>query len=335
MKVAFFETEPREKGILSKELHGYQMTFYSGKLSPLSDFENLKEVEVISPFIYSEITKEVLDKLPKLKFITTRSTGFDHIDLKACKERRIIVANIPSYGENTVAEHTFALILALSRKIIPSVEKTRLGNFGIEDLRGFDLKDKTLGIIGLGKIGAHVARIAYGFEMKILGYDPYPNKELTDKFSVDFTSLEQLLKQSDLITLHLPLNSRTEHIINETNIKQIKKGVYIINTSRGGLIDPIVLIKALNDNSITGLALDVLEEETHIKEELEVLSPNFSKEKLLVNAVNNILLKDPKVIVTPHNAFNSREALDRIVHTTIENIKNYTKKSPINLVKTI
>ena len=329
MKIAFFETEDREKNYISSKLNKEEISFF---LEPL-DSENLekaKDFNIISIFVYSKITKEVLAKLPNLKLIATRSTGFDHIDLLDAKEKKINVCNVPFYGENTVAEHTFALILDLSRKIYLSLERTKKGDFSLDGLRGFDLKGKTLGIVGMGHIGMHVARMAKGFEMNVISYDLKRDTQLPKKIGFEYVSFEDLLKNSDIITLHVPYNKNTHHLINSENISLIKKGSYLINTSRGGLIETTALLKALSEEILAGVGLDVLEEEFFIKEEAQLLSKEFSKIYDLKTALqNNILLRQDNVIITPHNAFNSQEAVQRILDTTVENIKSFLKNKPI------
>lgn len=331
MTIAFFELEDWEKDYINKNLTGHDILFFEEPL--VDDFAgDLTKVEALSVFIYSKIDKNILAKMPNLKFIATRSTGFDHIDLVASKEKNIVVANVPTYGENTVAEHCFALILALSRKIIPAVDKVRKGDFSLDGLRGFDLKGKTLGVIGVGSIGEHVIRMAYGFELNILAYDLKPKKELIKKYNLQYLPLVELLQKSDIISLHLPDNPKTHHLIDKEKISQIKKGAYLINTSRGGLVDTEALIEALADGRLAGAGLDVLEEECNIKEERQILSKQFPKKCLLLDIANNILIKNEKVIITPHNAFNSEEALSRILSTTLENIEGYISQKPINLI---
>jgi len=333
MKIAFFETKDWEEEYIRDRLKGHKLLFFKDELNEKIT-ESIKDIDLLSVFIYSKVTKQILNKLKNLKAIATMSTGFDHIDLKECKKRKIKVLNVPYYGENTVAEHTFALILALSRKIHKSYEKTIRGNFSLEGLMGFDLKNKTIGIIGMGHIGEHVARIAKGFEMKILVSTPKKNKKLERKYNLKFTNLTNLLKNSDIITLHCPLNKKTKYMINKKNIKLIKNNALIINTARGGLIDTNALVKALAKDKLGGAALDVLEEESLIKEEKQLLSKNFPKENLQNLLENHILLTFENVIITPHNAFNSKEALHRIADTTITNIKCIaSNKKCKNLIK--
>ncbi|HIE36490.1 MAG TPA: hydroxyacid dehydrogenase [Candidatus Omnitrophica bacterium] len=278
------------------------------------------------------INKEILQKLPKLKLITIRSTGFDHIDLKECKKRKIVVCNVPYYGENTVAEHTFALILSLSRNIHKAYIKTIRHDFSIDDLKGFDLKGKILGVIGAGRIGLHVIRIAKGFGVKVYAYGAYQNKFIAEVLDFKYTSLEELLKKSDIITLHVPYNKSTHHLLNKERIKLIKKGAIIINTSRGAVIDTEALIEAIDKKIISGAGLDVLEGEELIKEEKQLL---YDKNKLgiLGNLVkDHILLSRENVVFTPHIGFYSQEALERILDTTVQNIFTFLSKKPQNTI---
>jgi D-lactate dehydrogenase len=332
MKIAFFEIEEWEKEYISSKFLNQEISFFAEPLTS-ENADKAKDFEIISVFIYSKINKEILDKLPNLRSIATRSTGFDHIDVAAAKEKKIIVCNVPFYGENTVAEHTFALILALSRKIYDSIDRTKKGDFTLDGLRGFDLKGKTLGIVGLGHIGLHVARIANGFEMNVLAFDINQDKKLAKKLGFKYVSLEDVLKMSDIITLHAPYNKNTHHLINSGNINLIKRGSYIINTSRGGLIETAALLNGLSQGILAGVGLDVLEEECFVKEEAQLLSKEFPKTCDMKTALqNHILLRQGNVIITPHNAFDSQEALQRISDTTIENIQSFLKNKPINVL---
>ena len=330
VKIAFFGLEEWEISYIKKRI--------KGRISLFKDFDKdlrkAKDCDIISVFIYDNINENILDSLPQLKFIATRSTGFDHINIEECRKRGIKISNVPFYGENTVAEHTFSLILALSRKIIDSVNRTRKGDFTLEGLRGFDLKDKTIGIVGGGHIGMHVARIANGFEMKTLVYDINKDKRLAKKYHFKYNSFDYLLSNSDIITLHVPLNKYTKHLIDFKNINKIKKGALLINTSRGGIVETEAIINALDKKIIAGAGLDVLEGECFVREERQLLHSKFAKEcDLRTQLENNILLRRENVIITPHNAFNSKEALQRILDTTIDNIKGFIKKRPINIVK--
>ncbi|MCD6086242.1 hydroxyacid dehydrogenase [bacterium] len=333
IKIAFFETEDWEIDYLKPRLKDFNLLFFKGKLNS-RNLKKISNINILSPFIYSKIDKKIINSLKSLKYITTRSTGFDHIDLKACKLRNILVSNVPTYGANTVAEHTFALILTLSRKIYPSLERTKKGNFSLKNLRGFDLKGKTLGVVGVGNIGRYVVKIARGFEMNVLAYDIKKDQKFAKKIGFKYVSLNSLFKNSDIITFHIPYNKSTHHLVNSKTLKQFKKGCYLINTARGGICETTALLEGLKKGIFAGLALDVLEEECFIKEERELLSSCFWKScDLKTILANHILINQPNVIITPHNAFNSQEALTRILETTIENIKNFSQGKPINLVR--
>ncbi len=333
MKIGFFEIEPWEKDVFSKAFPKDKLFFSTGKLTA-QNVGKYKDLEAISVFVYSKTDQVVLNQLPKLRLITTRSTGFDHLNLEACKNRNIAVCNVPTYGENTVAEHTFALILALSRKIIDCVERTKQGSFELTGLRGFDLKGKIIGVVGGGNIGKHVIRMAKGFEMKVLVFDIFQDKKLANKLGFQYVKLDTLLKDSDIVTLHLPYNKHTHHLINQEKLALIKPTALLINTSRGGIIDTDALVHALQRKQIAGVGLDVLENECDLIEERVLLTKEFNQKcDLKTLAENHLLLNMPKVIITPHNAFNTKEALMRILETDIENIKSFQKKKAINLVK--
>ncbi|PIQ73224.1 hydroxyacid dehydrogenase, partial [Candidatus Roizmanbacteria bacterium CG11_big_fil_rev_8_21_14_0_20_36_8] len=279
------------------------------------------------------LSKSILKNFPKLKHIATRSTGFDHIDTEYCSKRKITVSNVPEYGSNTVAEHTFALILSLTRKIYQSVSQAKRLNFNHKEIRGVDLHGKTLGIIGMGKIGVNVLRIAHGFGMNLIVNTRSRNDELREKYDFKYVDLDELLRSSDVISLHLPLFPETKHIINMDNLSLIKNGCYLINTARGGLVDTRTLIEGLNNNTFAGVALDVLEEEKELTEEAAILTQHFQKDANMETLVmDHYLINHPKVLITPHNAFNSIEALARIENTTIENIKAFLEGKDINLV---
>ncbi|MEM4367441.1 MAG: hydroxyacid dehydrogenase [Candidatus Aenigmatarchaeota archaeon] len=331
MKIVFYQTQKWEENYIKKKLKGHKIIFCKEILNE-ETAKLARDADAISIFIYSNVNKAVLDKMKKLKLVTTRSTGYDHIDLIECKRRGITVCNVPTYGENTVAEHTFALILSLSRKIHKSYLKTLRNDFTIDGLEGFDLKGKTIGVIGAGHIGLHVIRIAKGFGMNVLVNTLHLDKFLAEVMGFEYVNLEELLKRSDIITIHVPYNKDTHHLINKDNIKLIKKGAILINTARGGCVDTEALIEALDKGILSGAGLDVIEGEELIKEEKQLI---YDKDKLknLGNLVkDHILLSRDNVIFTPHIAFYSREALLRILDTTIENIEYFSKKTPINVV---
>jgi D-lactate dehydrogenase len=330
MKLVFFEVEEWEKPIIEAAFPDAHLV--PEKLSP-ENASQFTEMEVASSFIYSSFSKQVLDKLPHLKMIATRSTGYDHIEMEETKRREICVVNVPEYGSITVAEHTFALIINLTRKIYQSVNQAKQLHFDHYNLKGVDLYGKTLGIIGLGKIGSHVVRIAKGFGMNVLVTNRTHHQKLAKEMGFEYVELPQLLAQSDVVSLHLPYNEHTRHTINTENILQMKKGSYLVNTARGGLIQTEAIMKALEEDILEGVGLDVLEGENDMTEETEVLTNRFrKKEDLKTLVLNHILINHHKVLITPHNAFNSTEALMRIENTTIDNIQNYLKGTPKNCI---
>ena len=337
MKIAFFRLEQWEKEYIEKhddfKKLKAEVVFFDEKL----DKDHLPKdtsAEVISIFINSKIDEEVLEAFPNLKCIVTRSTGFDHIDLRSCEERNIVVSNVPSYGEDTVAEYTFGLILALARKIYQGFDQIReTGSFSLEGLRGIDLKGKTLGVIGTGKIGRNVVRLARGFEMNVIACDISPDDEFAKEMNMTYCEPLKALQEGDIVTLHVPYTKETHHLINKNNISMMKKGAYLINTSRGGIVETEALVKALKDGHLGGAALDVLEEEGVIQDELEFLMEGRPEEHNLKTVLaNHILIDMPNVIVTPHNAFNTWGALQRILDTTLVNIKAFGEGKPVNLI---
>ncbi|HYM65246.1 MAG TPA: NAD(P)-dependent oxidoreductase [Candidatus Sulfotelmatobacter sp.] len=331
-KIVFFDTEKWEEDYIKNALTGLDAVITNEKLDETT-LSKYQDAEIISCFIYSKLTKDTLEKLPNLKFIATRSMGYDHIDLAFCKEKGIKVSNVPTYGAHTVAEHTFALILAISRKIVPSVEQARRGDFSSVGLEGFDLSGKTLGVVGTGNIGANVCEIGLSFDMHVLAYNRSQNPDLVSK-GVKYVSLDELLEGSDVITLHLPHTKETEHIINLTNIGKIKKGAVLINTARGALIETQAIAVALEKGILSGAGLDVLEEEAHLREEKEFLSEEYLKTvDIKTELLNHVLLTRDDVIITPHNAFNSKEAVEEIMETSIANVKSFVNNAPINIVE--
>jgi D-lactate dehydrogenase len=330
-KIVLFEVEDWEKKYIESALSEYQPVLTAEKLEDAT-VSKYQDAEIISIFIYSTLTKEILDKLPSLKFIATRSMGFDHIDTAACKERRIVVSNVPTYGAHTVAEHTFALMLAVSRKLVPSVERSKKGDFSSLGLTGFDLFGKTLGVLGTGHIGKNVCELGLSFGMQVLAYCHSQDQDLIAK-GVKYVSLEELLAASDVVTLHLPHSHDTEHIINLENIEKFKKGAILINTARGALVETKAILTGLEKGILAGAGLDVLEEENALKEEREFLaSEHIAKGDIQTELLDHILLNRDDVVITPHNAFNSIEALHQILETSLDNIKGFLNGAPVNLV---
>jgi len=323
MYITFFETQLNEETFFKKQLKGHTLVFEPKPLTT-RNVKRFGKTEVLAVFILSKITKDVLDKLPHLKYIVTMSTGFDHIDLVEAKKRNIKISNVPAYGQNTVAEHAFALLQALNRNIVEAVRRTREGNFSYQDLVGKDLSGKTIGVIGTGNIGQYVIRYAKIFGMKVIAYDKYPQRTLAQTEGFTYVSLSKLYATSDFISLHVPLLDETYHLLNTQAFRQMKKGVIIVNVGRGPLIDTKALLRALDSGRVGGAALDVLELESDLKQETKLIERlSADKQRLLTLVENHELLHRPNVIVTPHLAFYTREAFDRILHTTLQNIKGH------------
>lgn len=332
MKIVFFDVDEWAKPHIQK-------AFPTAELSPdkLTE-ENVhlyKDVEIVSTFHTSDLSKAVIKNLPKLKMTSTRSTGFNHIDVPFCIEGDITACNVPTYGKRTVAEHTFGLILTLTRNLYQAIHRTKHENrFNVVGLQGTDIFGKTLGIIGLGEIGMTVLKIAKGFGMDVIVYTRTHDESLAQEYDFEYVKdVDELLKKADIITLHLPLNEHTKHIINKKNVTKIKKGAFLVNTARGGLIDTEALIEGLQAEIFAGIGLDVLEDEIEFKEEADLLSAHFRKKINYENLVlDHILMTHPKVVITPHNAFNSTEARLRILHTTFDNINSFIEGTPQNLI---
>jgi D-lactate dehydrogenase len=250
-----------------------------------------------------------------IRLIALRSAGFNNVDLKAARELGLTVARVPAYSPHAVAEHTIALLLALNRKIHRAYNRVREGNFALDGLLGFDLYGKTVGVVGTGKIGAIVARILMGFGCEVIAVDPYPNENCISS-GVRYVTWEQLCASSDIITLHCPLTPATRHLVDAAALKKMKRGVMLINTSRGAVIDTRAVIDGLKNNTIGNLGLDVYEEEADLF--FEDLSEHFIADDVFAR-----LLTFPNVLVTGHQAFFTTEALRNIAETTIANITSF------------
>ncbi len=334
MKAVFFEVKEKERELLPSLLEGFDFHLYNKKLS--EETAGLAAgAEIVSIFVDSEIDKEMINLLPDVKFICTRSTGFDHIDTAYAKEKVITVSNVPAYGSRTVAEFTFALLLCLTRKIFQARHQTLMSE-NLEDIgafQGVDMFEKTIGVIGTGKIGKNVIKIAKGFGMNVIAFDVMPDEKFASELGFNYAPLEEVLASSDVVTLHTPYLKETHHLINSSNIFKIKKGAFIINTARGELIETDALLKALTESHIAGAGLDVLESERQLKEEAELLSNSAEKIKDFKTLLqNHVLINMPQVVITPHIAFFSREAVEEILKVTIKNIKSFISGTPENLV---
>ena len=348
MSIYFLDTEAGDAAYFEQTLAGQTLRFVE-RLSGVQ-----ADARVVSLFIHTQIDARFLAAHPELKLIVTRSTGTDHLDVDACRRSGVTVANVPSYGEHTVAEHTFALILTLSRRlreVIGTPGKT--DRVAYEPVRAFELRGKTLGVIGAGRIGRHVIRMARAFGMKILTFDIADNPCPPEVEDCEAATLERLLGEAHILTLHVPLLPETHHILNRDALARCRRGVVVINTARGGLIDTDALLEALDSGQVGRAGLDVLEEDSLIRQdtarviseqivrrlhtvtgptELHDRAPGRIKE--LENLLRNQrLLARPDVIFTPHVAFNSVEAIERINRITAENIRLFLNGEPSNVVE--
>ena len=297
------------------------------------------EVEILSVFVDYQVTAEVLDIFPNLKMISTRSVGYDHIDMAAATKRGITLCRVPHYGTRTVAEYAIALIFALSRNAFRAYTdmQSNAGITNFENYEGFDLCGKTLGVVGTGAIGHNVCLIARGLGLEVLAYDVSPNEAFAKENDFRYTTLEETLKATDIVTLHVPLIPPTKHLINEEKLRLMKPGSYLINTARGEIVDTKALVKVLEEGHLAGAGLDVLEGERELREEAELLSTNGPDAKVDAETwqtlvVDHTLINMPNVIVTPHIAFNTVEAKREITDTTLANINKFIAGEPQNIV---
>ena len=317
MKVAVFSTKPYDKEFLEKENTGqYQFSYFEPHLS--SDTVALAQGhEVVCVFVNDVVNAAVVASLAALgiKLLALRCAGFNNVDLKACAQHHIPVVRVPAYSPYSVAEHTVGLMLTLNRKIHRAYNRVKEGNFSLEGLIGFDMHQRTVGIVGAGKIGKVTAKILQGFGCKILYYDLQPDKEC-DVAGMKFETLQNIYANADIISLHCPLTPDSKHFINKESLAQMKDGVMLVNTSRGGLIDTKAVISALKKGKVGYLALDVYEEEGDLF--FEDLSA-----KVIPDDVFSRLLTFPNVLVTGHQAFFTQEAMTGIMQTTLQNISDF------------
>ena len=263
-----------------------------------------RDAGVISCFINTPFPREVLEQLPKLKLLCTRSVGFDHIDLEVCRERDIVVTNVPDYGAHVIAEHVFALLLSLMRHIPEGHQRVLGGSFDYHLLKGIALCGKTIGIVGTGKIGQRVARIAHGFDMKILAEDIHQDAVLTKTYGVHYVPRARLFAESDIISLHVPALPDTVLMLNKDTFAQMKDGVIIVNTARGTIIDSSDLVEALDARKVRFALLDVLSNEANLEDEAA-------------------LIRHPRVIVTPHIAFYADDSVKAMLAETFRSIEEW------------
>lgn len=333
MKVVVFEVTDWEHQACLRLQPAHAVECLEGPLTA-ANAARYAEAEVVTPFIRSDLGAGVLRQLPKLRLIATRSTGFDHIDLGYCRQAGITVCNVPDYGDHTVAEHAFALLLALSRHLVEAAERTRRGDFSTAGLRGFDLAGKTLGVVGMGRIGRRAAAIGRGFGMSVLAFDPRPDPEAARDLGFTYAPLEDLLGRSDVVTLHLPGGEGTRGLIDAAALGRMKPSAILINTSRGGVVDTGALVVALASGRLAGAGLDVVTEEGALIEEAEIFrsETEMSTARLRALVADHALLAMPNVIVTPHIAYDSQEAVERIINATLANISAFAAGAPANVV---
>jgi D-lactate dehydrogenase len=333
MNIAMFETEEWERQAFVR-LDPHHQVRYVAEALDQRNAADFSDAEVASPFVNSRLDATVLSHFPRLKLIATRSTGYDHIDLKYCVAHGITVANVPDYGDSTVAEHVFALLLGVARNLVDAVERTRRGRFTQTGLRGFELRDQVIGVVGTGRIGCCVIEIARGFGMKVIAYDLHQDKAAAARLGFSYTSLDQLLADSDVLTLHVPATSGTNRMISDREFARMKQGAILINTARGNIVDIEAMVRALADGKLRGAGLDVLPQEPLIREEAAIFHQGAVRDaedfKALV--ANHVLLRFPNVIVTPHNAYNTEAALQRIIATTLANIEAFARGKPQNVI---
>lgn len=277
----------------------------------LDKIPNKNIIAAISFKTQSTMNPHLLEHFPNLKLLITRTAGVDHINLNACKERKIAVYNIPDYGAHNIAEHALALLLAGAKNIVTANQQTHQGKFSYEDFLSLSLNNKTLGVIGTGKIGLELIKMSKGFNMTILAFDVFKNDQAAREIGFTYVTLDKLLKNSDFISLHVPLLPQTKHMIARSELKKMKHGAVLVNTSRGAIIDEKALIEHIK--KFKAVCLDVLEEEK-----------SFSK--------NHPLLKFDNVIITPHIAFYSDETVKTISRETLENIKRFEQGDKTNRV---
>lgn len=334
MKIIYFYNEEWEAVYAKERLVGHDVSFLKGCMIDYPDLRD-EHAEILSIFVNSSVGKAELDRFPCLKHIATRSTGFDHIDRTETTARGISISSVPAYGENTVAEFAFGLLLMVSRKLYECVQKVRdEGLFSQQGLRGFDLLGKTIGILGTGHIGAHMIRMAKGFGMTVIAYDAFPKESLAHELGFTYVSFDDLLAQADVVSVHLPYMKETHHILNMENIGKMKKGSVLINTARGGLVETAALVKGLREGILSGVGLDVLEEEGYIEDETRLLfAAHPNEESLKTTLANHYLIEHPRAIIAPHNAFNTEEAIKRILDTATENMQAFARGEEMNIVK--
>lgn len=334
MKMLIFDFRDSEKEFFNKyEFKDIDIKF---KSEPLNDStvltdEELRETDVISVFITSNLTEQVISKFKNLRIITTRSTGYNHIDIKYCSQNHIAVFNVEEYGKTSVAQYTFALILALVRNLLPAYLDIQRGLVNHPDYEGRNLSSMTIGIVGCGSIGGAVANIAKSFGMRVL-VSSYAKRDDIEAFA-EYVSMNELLEQSDIITLHFPYTTENYHFLGAKEFEKMKNGVYIINTARGELIDIASLYENLLSGKVKGVALDVLECEELSFGQVDFQDVKGAESRCISSAlITQKLLGMDNVIITPHIAYNTQEAIEVLLETTFNNIRDFMKGNHNNKI---
>jgi D-lactate dehydrogenase len=326
MKVVFFGLEKWQIPLIQEKLKNSDINLITYE-EHLDDniIEEVKDADIISLSGSACLGKNRIDKFTNLRLITTRNTGYDHINFTYAEEKGIQVANVPSYGSNTVAEYTFALILSLAKKLRFSFDNTSRAWFSRKHSRGIDLAGKTLGVIGTGKIASKVVRMAHGFDMRIIAFSRTPNISLAEKYNVEYMKFDDVLRNADIITLHVPYTRETHHMINPETIRLLKKGALLVNTARGKIVDIKSVLDALRSGHLGGVAFDTFEGENiwlhHEKLIEKDETPPIDECRAGINSL--FLLHYENAILTPHNAFNTHEAIERILETNIDCIISF------------
>lgn len=324
MKVAFFSTKPYDRQFFEKTnaQYGHELVFFEPRLAP-ETAPLAHGFPAVCLFVNDKADAQVLETLAAngTKLIALRSAGFNHVDLKAAAQLGVQVVRVPAYSPYAVAEHTVGLVLMLNRKLYRAYNRVRDDNFALEGLLGFDLHDRTVGVVGTGKIGTIFAQIMRGFGCHILGYDAYPNDTFRAIDQAQYADLPELLQKSDILSLHCPLLPETYHLIDVNAIEQMKPGVMLINTSRGGLIDTPAVIEGIKSGKIGYLGIDVYEQEDDLF--FEDLSDTIIQDDAF-----QLLQSFPNVVITAHQAFFTQDALESIAKITLSNITEVEQGHP-------
>ena len=326
MQTTFYELTNEEKQWVKKHYPHLKSTFSNKPLSA----KNVPSLgtEVVSIHTSCPVAEAVLQKMPSVKLIVTRTTGVDHIDLAACRSRKITVVNCPGLNATAVAEFVFGLLLDFYRQIPDSLTIGKRLDFRSSDFVGMELAGKTIGIVGTGAIGAHVAQIAHGFGMQIVGFDFKKNQTLVKKYGLKYMNMKAIFERSDIISLHIPATPMTAKIINRTLMAQAKKRPVLINTARGSIVDSEALLKALKNKQLSGYLTDVFDHELEIISHNQKTSPQVKR----IIAAEKAMAKMPNVFITPHMAYASKEASARILAHSLEIIDMFGKGKRIQSV---